>query len=470
MIITREGFTRVVANAFAGLGFPAEAPTVYEFPTKMFIKGSDLTPIALNIGRIVYGLTGWQPETGTKGVVTPGMVAVQGRSYQDAVDQMNALFVRNMWGDGLPLSPPTEERIEWILRGTDLDADFVVGGVPPRGAIATVRALAVSLAMAGGRPEHLPVLIAAVEAITAPEWGLWAANATTDSVIPAIIVNGPIAAQIRLGSGYGLLGPDPQHPAGVAIGRALRLVQQNLGGAIPGIGTMALFGGMRATNAVFAEDEEGLPPAWQPLSQERGFSGGANIVTATPVNSMINIGAHLGTRDVNDATLTMVAKFMSIPSGITWSLSMTLDDWNSPDLARGVVLMPRGLAASLAADSGYSKLDVKTFLWRKARIPWSDLQDMDLAQSFILRATRLGISKGMDLPLAPRPEQITIVVAGGAQSGHCYWMPVGLSNRHMVSKEIRLPARATWAELLEQAERDLYSKVSCADPASCSIG
>ncbi|MBI4331360.1 MAG: hypothetical protein HY673_08780 [Chloroflexi bacterium] len=469
MVVTREGFTRVVGNAFAGLGFPAEGPSVFEFPMKMFAKGDDLSAIRQNLDKVVYGLTKWAPKTRTKGTFAPPKVMVTGKDYAGAVAGMNHLFLRNLWSDALPLLPPTEDQVRWMLRGTDLAPTTVVAKILPRGAIATVEDLAVSLVMAGGRPEYLPVLIAAVQAITRPEWGLSAANPTTDSVIPAIIVNGPVAAQIHLNSGYGLLGPDPQHPAGQAIGRALRLVQQNLGGAIPGVGTMSLFGGMRTTNAVFAEDEEGIPPGWKSLSGDRGFPGGANVVTATPVNGGMNMAEHFGTKPVNDGTLTMIAKFMSIPNGNTWSPVMTLDDWNSPDLARGVVLIPRGIAASLAQDSGYSKLDVKTFLWKKAKIPWSDLQAMDLAQSFILRATRLGVSEGGDLPLACKPEQITIVVAGGKHSGHCYWMPVGHSNRRLVSQEIRLPEKAEWDSLLQEAENDLYSKVSCGENMECSV-
>ncbi|MBI4333201.1 MAG: hypothetical protein HY673_18200 [Chloroflexi bacterium] len=454
MVVTRQGFARIVANAFGGLGFPAEGPTVYEFPAEMFGKASDLTPLSRNMDKIVYGLTRWQPQTRMTGTFAPPKVRVTGKDYDEAVTNMNFLFLRNLWSDGLPIAPPTEERVGWILRGTDLAPEMAVGAVMPRGRIATVESAAAALAMTGGRPEYLPVLIAAVEAITRPEWGLWAVNPTTDSVIPAIIVNGPVAAQIHLSSGYGLLGPDPRHPAGVAIGRALRLVQQNLGGAVPANGTMALFGGMRATNAVFAEDDEGLPPGWKSLSVERGFPEGSNVVTATPVNGMMNMGGHFGAREVNKSTLTMIARFMSIPNMANWSASMTLDDWNNPDLPRGIVLIPRSFARSLASDSGYSKLDVKTFLWQNAGIPWSDVQAMDLAQDLVSRATKL-VPQGSPLPIASRPEQITIVVAGGQTAGHCYWMPVGHSNRHIVSKEIRLPAKARWDDLLGQAEKDL---------------
>ncbi|MDP1717675.1 MAG: hypothetical protein Q8L40_06330, partial [Burkholderiales bacterium] len=122
-----------------------------------------------------------------------------------------------------------------------------------------VESCAIALAMAGGRPEYLPVLLAAVEACFDPTTNFEQLQAASGGAFPVIIVNGPIAKQIRLNSGFGCLGPDPQRPAGASIGRALRLMQQNLGGALPGTGTMANYGGVRATNVVFAEDEDGLP-------------------------------------------------------------------------------------------------------------------------------------------------------------------------------------------------------------------
>ena len=196
----------------------------------------------------------------------------------------------NMWGDGLPLNAPTGARVDWILKGTDLPSDHVVGKVMPRGGIATVETIAVSLAMAGGRPEYLPVLIGAMSAILHPDMDHDKWQATSGSTYPVVIVNGPIAKQIRLNSGFGLLGPDPQHPAGASIGRAIRLLQQNAGGALPGVGTMAMFGGMRYTNAVFAEDEEGLPDGWVPVCTDKwGMPPGTNAVTVFVGTSATNI-------------------------------------------------------------------------------------------------------------------------------------------------------------------------------------
>jgi len=445
MLVTRGGFTQIVGNAFAGIGFPAEGPTVYEFPIEMFDSGSDLTPINENIDKIVYGLTKWEPKVKEKGVFTPPKATVQGKDYEEAVANMNLLLLKNMWGDGLPILPATEERVNWILTGTDLSPDTEIGRILPRGGIGTVNALAVALAMAGGRPEHLPVLIAVVEAVTQPGYGLEGCNATTNSNIPAVVVNGPIAKQIRLNSGYGCLGPDPQRSAGGPIGRAIRVVMQNMGGAIPGIGTMAIYGGMRYTNAVFAEDEDGLPPGWPSLSVERGFSKDANVITATVVSSMTNILWFFGTKEQNDSVLTLLAKVMGAPN-----LNRYGATWEDPDVGTGLALIPRGVAASLAEVSGYSKADVKTFLWNNSKAPWDDFVATGMeawAKTFPTK-----FPEGQAVPLTPKPEMIRLVVAGGAQSGHGYWMECG-NIRLTISAEIKVPAN--WDELLKQAEEDL---------------
>jgi hypothetical protein len=439
MVVTRQGFPQVVGNAFAGLGFAPEGPTVYEFPIEMFLQGSDLTPITENIDKIVYGLTQWEPRIKEKGVYYPSEnIVAQGADYHEAVQNMNNLFLRNMWSDGLPVTPATQERVDWILTGTDLSPDTEIGRILPRGGIGTVQALAVALAMAGGRPEHMPVLIAAVDAITEFEYDLHGMNATTCSVFPVLVVNGPIAKQIRLNSGYGLLGPDPQHPAGGPIGRALRIIQQDMGGALPGIGTMAIYGGMRYTNAVFAEDEEGIPEGWTSLSVDRGFAKDANIVTAMGMSSMQNINNSnaFGTKETNDETLVRIANVMNGTNNNT---------------GQGLVLLPRGFADSLASTSGYSKEDVKAFLWENSKTPWSLLLEGGMAERAIKFA---GTSEGEDASLiATEPEFINLVIAGGAQSGHAYWMQPGAHAPILVSREIELPAN--WDDLLEQAENDI---------------
>ncbi|MGH6693597.1 MAG: hypothetical protein ACREF4_23255, partial [Gammaproteobacteria bacterium] len=274
-------------NAVSGVGLAPDAAMV-TFPIPMFLPGADLSSLKARKREFYDGLTRWKSEF-AQAAGSAKLLSVEGASYEDALVKANNLLLTNLWGDGLPLWPATKERVDWILRGSALPRTHVLGKFPPRGGITTIETCAIALAMAGGRPEYLPVLVAAVDACLEAE-GFDQLQATSGGPFPAVIVNGPIAKQIRLNSGFGLLGPDPQRPAGASIGRALRLLQQNVGGALPGVGTMAIFGAMRYTNAVFAEDEKGLPPGWQPHASERhGFAPGTNSVSVVFASGVTNV-------------------------------------------------------------------------------------------------------------------------------------------------------------------------------------
>ena len=242
-----------MTNAVAGLGLAPDAAMV-TFPIEMFLPGSDIAPVEARKREFYDGLTRWRPALAGDGAGEAPTVQVQGTSVEDAFARANHLMLTNRWGDGLPLWPPTRERVDWILGGAAQPRHRKLGTFPPRGGVTTVESCAIALAMAGGRPEYLPVLVAAVEAFLDAASGSEQLQAASGSAFPVVIVNGPIGARIRLNAGFGCLGPDPQRPAGASIGRALRLLQQNLGGALPSIGTMANYGGMRYTNVVFAED------------------------------------------------------------------------------------------------------------------------------------------------------------------------------------------------------------------------
>ena len=101
-------------------------------------------------------------------------------------------MVAKQWGDGLPVWPAPRSRVDWILRGTPLSRAHVIGTFPPRGGVATVETCSIALAMAGGRPEYLPVLVAAVEAFVDPESGSEQLQAASGSAFPVVIVNGPV--------------------------------------------------------------------------------------------------------------------------------------------------------------------------------------------------------------------------------------------------------------------------------------
>lgn len=431
----------------------------YVFPSEMFLVGSDLSPIENNIDAFLEGLTSWTPQMQTTGLVEPDMVTVKGSDYAEAFAKMNNLFIRNLWGDSLPVIPPTEEYVDWILAGTDLDPDETVsaeGGFKPRGGIAKVRTVAAALAMAGGRPEHLPLLIAAVRAMTDTDAAMQNWNATTNSVIPVFVVNGPIAKQVRLGSGYGLLGPDPVHPASQVLGRAVRIMLQNLGGALPGTGTMAIFGGMRATNAFFAEDDEGVPEGWTTWAEDRGYTRDQNVVTMTIVNSMSNMIWEFGESESNDVSLHAMSAMMAQPDENRFSRPERIKVDNA-NLDTGIVLMPRAFASSLVSANGYSKKDVKQILWDNSQVSYEKIVSWGYIDLVMQNDIYKDLQPGDMIPVSPVAQQVTVVVAGGDQGGHGYWMATVLQG-NVVSAEVELPVG--WDDLLYEAEIDIGSAPS----------
>jgi hypothetical protein len=189
-------------------------------------------------------------------------------------DDFEAMFGRG-WTDGLPVVPPTEGRVLAMLDGTGRAPDEVVAVVPPNLVAVTVEKVAVNAVMAGCRPEYLPVVLAAVEAACSDEFNIHGVLATTWSVGPVVVVNGPVGRAIGINSGVNVLGQGNR--ANATIGRALQLVVRNVGGGRPGGVDRATLGNPGKVGLCFAEDEEGSP--WEPLSVERGIAPGTSAVT-----------------------------------------------------------------------------------------------------------------------------------------------------------------------------------------------
>ena len=302
--------------------------------------------------------------------------------------------------------------------------------------------------MAGCRPEYMPVLIAAMEAILDPQVHHQHMQTSTGDASPAVIVIGPVARQIRLNSGYGCLGPSSSYPAGASIGRAIRLLLLNVGEAIPGTGSMANFGGpARYTGLVFAEDETNLPSDWKPLSVERGFPPASNTVTALPVSGTTNVWEGVALRE-KEALLSLdnIAGYMSVPYGAYFAATF------NPQGTPGILLVGHAAAQGFS-NLGWSKEKVKTYLWENARIPESEwLRDI-----LELRGSRAGLPVKdyvqYPMPIAVGPKNIMIVVAGGKLGTHPYWLQVHGGTFGPATKQVNLPTN--WTQLLKKAEEDL---------------
>src|SRR6187549_546967 len=211
------------------------------------------------------------------------------------------------WNDGLPVIPPTPERVERMLAYCDRDLDKTVVKIPPRFGAATPLRIAANAVMAGCKPEYFPLVLLALEALAEEQYNLYGTQATTHPCTPMLIFNGPIAKEVGLNSGNNVMGN--YFRANAAIGRAVRLALVNIGAAIPGTGDMATAGTPAKFTFCVAENEDASP--WEPLHVERGHAADASTVTA--------VGA-LGTWSMNmtakdpEEVLAMIADTMQYPA------------------------------------------------------------------------------------------------------------------------------------------------------------
>lgn len=203
-----------------------------------------------------------------------GGLASRKVEYGEHDDPMEVCFDRG-WTDGLPVTPPTDERVLRMLKGTSRSPNEVIGRIPPNLVECTIEKVAINAVLAGCRPEYMPVLLAALEAALEPVFTLHGVLATTYFSSPIIIVNGPIAKKIGMNWGLNALGQGNR--ANASIGRALNLIVRNVGGGRPGEADRANLGAPSKFTLCFAEDES--DETWEPLSVARGFPRGASTVT-----------------------------------------------------------------------------------------------------------------------------------------------------------------------------------------------
>ena len=451
-------------NAVSGLGLAPDA-AMATFPLDMFLPNSDISLLERR-KRVVYeGLTHWKCNFVQVAPGESALHSVEGVSYEDALIKVNNYLLSNLWGDGLPLWPATRERVDWILKGSALPRTQLLGKFPPRGGVTTVETCAIALAMAGGRPEYLPVLLAAVDACLNPDSKFEQLHTASGSPFPVLIVNGPIAKKIRLNSGFGCLGPNPQQSAGASIGRALHLLQQNVGGAVAGIGSVANYGAMRYTNLVLSEDEEGLPEGWLPHSTERhGYAQGLDSVSLVFANGVANIRRHSATSifpeqmaDIDEIKHKINAQESDTLQGMYRIASFmrvlnlgALLGWDRG--APGVVMIPRVVAKTMAS-LGWTKQSIREFLWENSRIPIEELRRSGVPALLELDAnpvTRASI-KLDPWPIARLASNIVLIVAGGSHPTNACWLQ-GMSPS-VTGRPIFLPAK--FQELLLEADKDL---------------
>ena len=340
----------------------------------------------------------------------PDLVSEQ-LKVDDDFEAIQSLYLERGWTDGLPVVPPTPERVAAMLVATPLSPQDIIGEIPPNWGAATVEKLAVNAVMAGCKPEYFPVVIAAVEAMCEEEFNLYAIQATTHPCAPLIIVNGPICEDIGLHGGSGAFGPGWQPNA--TIGRSVRLVQLNVGGAHPGVGDMSTQGAPSKYTYCVAENEEANP--WEPLHIERGFRADQSTVTVMAGEPPHNINDHSGSSA--EDILTIIAGAISITGA-------------NNAYTGGETLLALGPEhAATIAEDGFGKQEIREWLHQNARIPLERYTHETMMERF------QKIPDG-PIPMVVDPDLLTIIVLGGPGK-HSSCVPTFGGSTHSATKEIR---------------------------------
>ncbi|HUG38791.1 MAG TPA: hypothetical protein VML54_17665 [Candidatus Limnocylindrales bacterium] len=339
----------------------------------------------------------------------------------DSADEVERLFERGVT-DGLPVVPPTRERVERMLAASARPREELVALVPPNFGRATVEKLAVNSVMAGCRPDYFPVVLAMVEAACDPAFNLHGHSGTTNAASPLVIVNGPVRERIGLNCGIGVFGPGFR--ANATIGRALRLVMINLGGAKPGAPSMSTMGHPGRYTYCIGEYEEVSP--WEPLHVEHGFAPGDSTVT---------LFAGEGPLMINDHSSREAPQ---LAASIGWSAAGVWNHKSFPLYGHTLFVIGPEHAGTLGA-AGWSKADLKRSFFDTIRRPVRDLAPgPDGAEVGRLKESLAGRPPDELVPKFPSVDEIVVVVAGGTAGRFSAVVP-GWMGGEMGSRPVTRP-------------------------------
>jgi hypothetical protein len=360
-------------------------PSIHYFPNRRNVE--EVRPAAeLAIDNIIEALTKplteeeKNPKRGSE-QEAPASVEVKAGSYNSAVKQFNQFYLDNHWGDGLPLIPPTEEAVKKMLTGTSRSPDEVIGPVPFRRGIATIRNIAINAVMAGAKPEYLPVIIAAVEGLADQQYSVphYKIDAFSHMVSSEggfnlmIMVSGPIGAEIKMNHGVGLLAHC--HRPNNTIGRAVQLCIINIGHTWPGEVDMALIG--RSSSHIyytFAENLEESP--WESFNEGMGFKKEDSYVTVATVGGMSSlygggVVAPWRIEPILESIVADVARGRHVFAGFKVGQI-------SAHLPQRVIVLHPEMVIFLKRIGFETKQSLKDYLYEKTKVPYEDLTNEEM--------------------------------------------------------------------------------------------
>lgn len=304
------------------------------------------------------------------------------------IEKVNHDFYRRKLTDGLPIIPPTRDKVLKFFKYTDRTPDDVIAILPPRQGKATVEKIAINSVMAGCIPAFMPIIQHAIHAVSQEEFNLPGVNATTHPAAICTIINGPISREIAINTGTGCLGSG--NIANATIGRALRLCLLNMAGAVPGIGDHATMGSPAKYSYCFGEAENESP--WEPLQMERGFKADTSTITVMAAEAPHNVNDHRSST-AEDLLDTII--HTSAVAGCN----------NSHVPGEMLVIMGPEHAKTVASD-GWEKKEVKKYLHENMMVPvkLADRGGRKLDDQWIVDG---------QVKITRSPDDVVLMVAGG---------------------------------------------------------
>ena len=346
------------------------------------------------------------------------------RTYED----MMTAFEKRGWFDGLPVALATPDVVAEFILASGRPPNEIIGNIPPSWHSATIEKIAINAVMAGCRAEYMPVVVAAARAMLEERFNLYGLQATTHPAAPMVLVSGPIATRLGINSGEGAFGPGWR--ANATIGRAMRLILLNIGGARPGVLDLSTQGQPSKYTYCVAENDNETP--WELHREHLGFTRADSIVVVAAIENPHNINDH-GSYS-GEQILTTIAGTMAAAGSNALLLGGTAGEMD-PYL----FLCPEH-AQQLAQDA-FARSEIQQFLFEKARVPISKIGSGQL--NFLRQRHRanplyeqlaLGDADLTDLPTLARPSDLNIVVVGGAGKHSAYAPSTGTLSLSVSSK------------------------------------
>jgi hypothetical protein len=400
--IASEGYEKAVEMTCARGGMPHLRRVVTPMPPwSREVLDRQMPGITKDIMRqLTEPLNKKERETGSTAAENPPRIGARGN-----LDEIQDYVRQNSWSDGLPVIPPTEERVARFLKGTKHSpGEIVTESMPPNGWTVTVEKVAINGVMAGCKPEDMPILLAILEAFSIGKFRSSVVSA--NSFCFMVVVNGPVAKEIGMNSGINALGPGCV--ANATIGRALRLILTNLGGLTPGTNLVACQGNPANYSFSFGENEMASP--WEPFHVSMGYKREESVVTIFAGGW--GHGGNMtgkGEEPVELNRVIEVIKTFQLPWG-------------------AVVLLSPPLARRIAKERQFNKQAFQEHLWEKATKPAKDFREDPYYSTFIEPVLKGGEIYGMRsvwparyleaeaselIPVYGRSEFIRPIVVGG---------------------------------------------------------